>query len=121
MLVSCTSLIILQLDRSTVWLKEEGGSRAFFPDGSGERFVFNEDVPLLISTLVVEGSVPGTAAASPTVSSFGTLPATRPFQSATSTRRMSSVSVKIVQARILPKRDASQWQAEISIRESVFR
>ena len=39
---------------STVWLKEQDGQRAFFPDGN--KFQFTSNVPVLMYTFTVEGS-----------------------------------------------------------------
>ena len=48
----------MQVDADTVWLREEYGTRAFFPDPStnNTQFVFPSDIGSVIVSLVVEGS-----------------------------------------------------------------
>ena len=92
----------MQLDPSTVWLREESGSRAFFPDSQNTRFVLNDDVGVLITELVAMGSpVPGSTSQSavraPSISSLSNEPSTSGLQ-AQALRKTQSSSVKIIQA-----------------------
>ena len=92
----------MQLDPSTVWLREEPGSRAFFPDSQNTRFVLNDDVGVLITELVAMGSpVPGSTSQSavrvPSISSLSNEPSTSGLQ-AQALRKTQSSSVKIIHA-----------------------
>jgi hypothetical protein len=49
-------LVFLLLDLATVWLKDENGYKAFFPDTNNAHFHLTSDVGLLISNLIVEGN-----------------------------------------------------------------
>lgn len=94
----------MQLDPSTVWLREESGSRAFFPDAQNSRFVLSDDVGVLITELVAMGSpVPGTASFGqstvrvPSISPPSNEPSTSGLQTQ-SLRKNQTSSVKIIQA-----------------------
>ena len=92
-----------QLDPTTVWLQEESGNRAFFPNSENTQFVFNDEVGVLITRLVAMGSTlpaPGsTLPARPQATAFS-----EASTSATTsgqvhfTRKSPSANVKIVQA-----------------------
>ena len=92
----------MQLDPSMVWLREESGSRAFFPDSQNSRFVLNDDVGVLITDLVAMGSpVPGTtsfgqsAVRVPSISSLSNEPLTSGLQTQ-ALRKIQTSSVKII-------------------------
>ena len=97
-LVHCYILFTLQLDPLTVWLREEFGNRAFFPDSSNVKFDLPNDIVRLSISLVVEGAdpaVPGTSSsavpvATPSVSA-------RPSFFSTGGKRQT-LNVKIIQA-----------------------
>ena len=66
---------LIQLDPATVWLCEESpGNRAFFPDEHNTRFVFSDDVGILIIDLVAVDSPMNIQSHSPTTSSAKVLP-----------------------------------------------
>jgi len=48
-------ILFVQLDVTTVWLKEIDGTRAFFPDASGSSFQFTNDVGRSITAFLVNG------------------------------------------------------------------
>ena len=94
-------LVISQVDPDTVYLKEEFGQRAYFPDSNNE-FNLPSCVGFTIVSLIVEGSFlgsrpvgqMGTNTISPTP---GPSLAHRPIFS---TKKESSVKVKVVQATL---------------------
>ena len=45
----------MQVDPTTVWLKERGGQRAFFPDSCNEKLLLSDDVATFVIQLTVEG------------------------------------------------------------------
>ena len=93
----------LQLDSSTIWLKEEYGQRAFFPDSRNTHFQFPDDISPVVS-LVVEGSAQSRQTQSstpiatpmPSTSSSGTT--YRPIFS--SSRKGQSLNLKVIQANL---------------------
>jgi len=81
--------------------------RAFFPDVNNTNFQFSDDVGSTVINLIVEGSPAHgqspvssitTSTPDPGPSSSGLAPLPRPFFS--SCKRMQSVNVKVVQARM---------------------
>ena len=94
---------LLQLNPLTVWLQEEFGNRAFFPDASNTKFDLPSDVVCLSISLVVEGSDPPVPGSS---SSFGSsVPVATPsvsmrpnFVSVTGSKKLQTLNVKVVQA-----------------------
>ena len=70
-----TNVSPLQLDPLTVWLREEFGNGAFFPDGANAKFDLPHDVVRLSISLIVEGSDRGTSSAG---SSYGSVPVATP-------------------------------------------
>ena len=94
----------MQLDPSTVGLREESGSRTFFPDAQNSHFVLSDDVGILITELVAMGSpAVGTmsfgqsAVRVPSISSLPNEPSTSGLQMQ-SLRKNQTSSVKIIQA-----------------------
>ena len=53
-------LTLLQLHPSTVWLREECGSRTYFPDAMNATFDLPQNIDPGSVSLIVEGTVPGT-------------------------------------------------------------
>ena len=104
LLLSVSYSFRIQLDPSTVWLREESGSRAYFPDSQNTRFVLSDDVGVLITELVAMGSpAPGTTSQSavrvPSISSLSSEPSTSGLQThALSLRKNHSSNEKIIQA-----------------------
>ena len=103
----CNLLLFMQLDPSTVWLREESGSRAFFPDSQNSHFVLSHDVGIMITDLVAMGSAAqGTASFAPSaarVPSISPSLASEPSTSGTplqAVRKTQSSSVKIIQASV---------------------
>ena len=99
-----------------MWLREEGGTKAFFPDVN---FLFGHDVGSTIPNLIVEGSP---AQGQSQVSSIVTSPPVpgpsscpRPFFS--SGRCMHSVNVKVVQARM---KKSQSGKAEFTCLNQMF-
>ena len=97
----------MQLVLSTVWLREESGSRAFFPDSQNSHFVLSHDVGIMITDLVAMGSAAqGTASFAPSaarVPSISPSLASEPSTSGTplqAVRKTQSSSVKIIQASV---------------------
>ena len=98
----------MQLDPSTVWLREEGGSRAFFPDLQNAHFVLSADVGVLITDLVAMGSpMQGQSFASApsagrvaAISSLANEPSTSGTQSVPTMRKTQSINVKVIQASV---------------------
>lgn len=98
------SFFTAQLDPSSVWLQEEFGNRAYFPDATGGSFDLPSEIGLTVPSMVVQGQpCQSSMAHVPTVvtpatlsssSSFG--PSSRPPFIAR--KSMPSVSVKVVQA-----------------------
>ena len=50
-----TILFCLQLDPATLWLKEEFGWKAYFPNPLSNTFTFNSEVRQSVISFVVEG------------------------------------------------------------------
>ncbi len=48
--------VYTQIGVNTLWLRDESGGKAFFPDRSNESFLFTSDVGNSIHSLIVEGS-----------------------------------------------------------------
>lgn len=101
--------LFVQLDPSTVWLREEGGSRAFFPDLQNAHFVLSADVGVLITDLVAMGSPAQgqpsfascpSAGRVATISSLANEPSTSGTQSVPAMRKTQSINVKIIQASV---------------------
>ena len=98
----------VQLDPLTVWLREEGGSRAFFPDLQNAQFVLSDDVGVLITDLIAMGSpAQGQPSFAPSVgrvaaisSSLANEPSTSGTQSVPAMRKIQSINVKIIQASV---------------------
>ena len=104
-----------------MWLKEEFSPRVFFPDAQNKKFVVNDDVGFLITSLKVEGSnearnvgdgfsgivggnTPSTSKGSLGCSSFNRLPNTnqhcpKPIVNAKRSSQ-TSINVKVVQAKL---------------------
>ena len=98
----------MQLDPSTVWLREEGGSRAFFPDLQNSHFVLSDDVGHLIKDLVAMGSpmqgqpsfAPSAGRVASTSSSLANETSTSGTQPVQAMRKTQSINVKIIQASV---------------------
>ena len=94
--------IYVQLDPASVWLQEEYGNRAYFPNTTGASFDLPSDIGLTAPSLVVQGQANQAASvahnmptiATPGPSTYGPSPRP-PF---TARRSTPSVSVKVVQA-----------------------
>ena len=93
----------VQVDPSTIWLREEFGQRAFFPDAINQ-FHFPSEVGLSITSLVVEGSQtrpisapePTAAVCIPGPSTYAS-PVYKPIFSS---KKEQSLKVKIIQAKM---------------------
>ena len=98
----------MQLDPLTVWLREEGGSRAFFPDLQNSQFILSDDVGVLITNLVAMGSpaqgqpsfTPSAGRLASISSSLASEPSTSGTQSVQAMRKTQSINVKIIQASV---------------------
>ena len=115
-LLVITVPLYMQLNLDSIWLRERDGPSVFFPDGTNSRFDFTADVGYIVTTLYVEGSTSeGRGASSSSaglVSSVCPGGATnRPFTSPNSIahhgNKKTHISLKILQANIVPKRGAS--------------
>ena len=92
----------MQLDPLTVWLREEFGNRAFFPDAANSKFDLPSDVVRLSVSLIVEGAdpaVPGTSSASSVPVTTTPIAPRQSFISAGS-KKLQTVNVKVVQASL---------------------
>lgn len=90
-----------QLDPASVWLQEEFGNRAYFPNTTGASFDLPSDIGLTAPSLVVQGQAnqASSVAHIPTIATPGPStcgPSSRP--PFTARKSMPSVSVKVVQA-----------------------
>lgn len=95
------SLVYIQLDITTVWLKEECGPKAFFPNPDCSDFSFTSEVGVSINSFLVKG-MSACAVSGPSQSSVVT-PSNTPavtYKPLFTTKRSGcpSVNVKIVQA-----------------------
>ena len=97
-------LLFLQLNPSTVWLREESpGSRVFFPDAQNTRFLLSEgigtDLVAMGSSIQTTSPITSSAARVPSIASSQE-PSTSGMQHQTqfSARKTQSSNVKIVQA-----------------------
>lgn len=93
----------VQLDPATVWMREEFGSRIFFPDINNACF----DLPADIECLIVEGtaSVPGPSSLSggihvATPVTTGYTSGNRPIFSSSQKKGQATFNVKVVQASL---------------------
>ena len=93
---------IIQLDPATVWMREEFGSRIFFPDVTNTCF----ELPVNAECLIVEGTatVQGPSSASSgvqvvTAVTTGHTSANRPFFSSNQ-KKSQTFNVKVVQASL---------------------
>ena len=87
----------------TVWLREEFGNRAFFPDAANTKFNFPNDIVRLSISLIVKGSdpaVPGSSSSSVSSVPVATESASGSpsFVSVTGSKKGHSLNVKVVQA-----------------------
>lgn len=103
-------MITTQVDVTTVWLKEEFGPKAFFPDASNSSFQFTNDVGRTLTSFFVRGN-PSCASQQPSppvagplrmsqptvIPSTSRMPAYKPIFSG---KKGASVSVKVVQSSI---------------------
>ena len=89
----------IQLDPTTVWLREEFGNRFFFPDSANASF----DLPAGIDCLVVEGAAvvqgPSPVSSVP-VTTPGYAGGTRPVFSSGQRKGQPTFNVKVVQASL---------------------
>ena len=99
----------MQLDPSTVWLRKDGGSRAFFPDLQNAHFVLSADVGVLIMNLVAMGSpaqgqsafaIAPSAGRVAAISSLANEPSTSGKPSVPAMRKTQSINVKVTKASV---------------------
>ena len=98
------SLVYIQLDITTVWLKEECGPKAFFPNPDCSDFSFTSEVGVSINSFLVKG-MSACAVSGPSQSSAVT-PSNTPavtYKPLFTTKRSGcpSVNVKIVPAHFM--------------------
>ena len=90
-----------QLDPSTVWLREQYGSRAFLPDTMNVKFDLPPDVAQVSLSLIMEGSDPavlGTSSGSSSVHvTTPVVPRTAPL-TVVGTNKTQTLNVKVIQA-----------------------
>ena len=87
------------MDVSTIWLREECGSRAYLPDATNTRFDFPTDVSRLPFGLIVEGSELQGQQPSTSGSTYVATPvAPRPLFTSGKKSHVPTVNVKVVQA-----------------------
>lgn len=113
-LFSHTSIsFFMQLDPLTLWLKEEFGQKAFFPNSANTSFAFSPDVGDTIKSLVVEGmGTRSVRSQSPLVmNSSSSTPANRSARASSSSiasdctpffrsLKQPSANVKVFQAKV---------------------
>ena len=97
-------IILTQVEPSSVWLKEEFGSRAFFPENDGSfhiQPILSMNGSLKVEGVPFESQTPQhlTKTVLPSIATYTPIPA---FRSVTAHRQTGgkSVSVKIVQSRL---------------------
>ena len=92
------------MEPNSVWLKEEYGQKAFFPDRGNTCFHFTSDVGVTIKYLRVEGSPVQTLTSTPVpCSSNRFLNACQPGYRPVHGRKESGCNVKVIQADMVHK------------------